>query len=151
MGSVRDEISLGQLCRQQWDDTRLIGFGTHGGAVACATDWDGPVEVKTIRPSLADSHERVAHDAGIGRFLLDLRPNVNSTLRRGLSDPRLERFIGVIYRPETERWSHYVECRLPEQFDAWVWFDETTPVTPLGREPTADHPTGAEDTWPFGV
>jgi erythromycin esterase-like protein len=65
-----------------------------------------------------------------------------------LSDPRLERFIGVIYRPETERWSHYAECRLAEQFDAWVWFDETSPVTPLARAAAAP---GEDDTWPFGL
>ena len=85
----------------------------------------------TIRPSLPESQERQCHNAGIARFLLDLRPNFNSGLRRALADPHLERFIGAVYRPETERWSHYAEARLPEQFDAWVWFDETTPVTPL--------------------
>jgi len=149
MGLVRDELNLGQLCKEAWaDNARLIGFGTHTGTVACASEWDGPLEVKEIRPSLAESHERQSHNAGVGRFLLDLRPNMKSALRRGLAEPRLERFIGVIYRPETERWSHYAECRLPEQFDAWVWFDETTAVTPLpGPSPTA----GEDDTWPFGL
>lgn len=148
MGMVRDEINLGQLCREQWaDEARLIGFGTHAGKVACASDWDAPMEVKTIRPSLAESQERQSHNAGLDRFLLDLRPGPNG-VRRVLSDPRLERFIGVIYRPETERWSHYAECRLAEQFDAWVWFDETTPVTPL---PGAAAAPGEDDTWPFGL
>jgi erythromycin esterase-like protein len=148
MGVVRDELNLGQLCRQEWSrEAQLIGFGTHAGTVACATDWDGPMEVKEIRPSLPESQERHSHNAGMGRFLLDLRPNVNSALRRGLADPQLERFIGVIYRPETERWSHYAECRLPEQFDAWVWFDETTAVTPLAGPSRP----GEDDTWPFGL
>jgi erythromycin esterase-like protein len=152
MGLIRDELNLGQLCREKWgDDARLIGFGTHTGAVACASDWDEPMEVKAVRPSLPESHERQAHNAGIGRFLLDLRAGVNGPLRRALADPRLERFIGVIYRPETERWSHYVEARLPEQFDAYVWFDETTAVSPLPERAPADHTTGAEETWPFGV
>lgn len=154
MGQVRDELNLGQLCRQQWgEDARLIGFGTHTGTVACASDWDAPMEVKTIRPSLAESQERQSHNAGVERFLLDLRPSVNSSLRRALSDPHLERFIGVIYRPETERWSHYAECRLSEQFDAWVWFDETTAVTPLASAkltPTGSGP-GDDETWPFGT
>jgi erythromycin esterase-like protein len=149
MGLVRDELNLGQLCRQAWaDDARLIGFGTHAGTVACATAWDGPVEVKQVRPSLPESHERHSHNAGVGRFLLDLRPRVHSALRRALADPLLERFIGVIYRPETERWSHYAECRLSEQFDAWAWFDETTAVTPL---PAAASGAGESDTWPFGL
>ncbi|MBU1375386.1 MAG: erythromycin esterase family protein [Alphaproteobacteria bacterium] len=141
MGLVRDERNLGQLCRQAWgEQARLIGFGTHGGTVACASDWDGPMEVKAVRPSLAESQERQSHNAGIDRYLLDLRSGQRNGVRRALSDPRLERFIGVTYRPDTERWSHYAECRLAEQFDAWVWFDETTPVAPL---------TGDDGTWPF--
>jgi erythromycin esterase-like protein len=149
MGVVRDELNLGQLCRQEWgEQARLIGFGTHAGTVACASDWDAPMEVKEIRPSLAESQERQSHNAGIDRFLLDLRPGRPNGVRRTLSDPRLERFIGVIYRPETERWSHYVECRLSEQFDAWVWFDQTTAVTPL-EAPAAG--SGEDETWPFGL
>ena len=70
------------------------------------------------------------------------------TLRRRLMEPRLERFIGVIYRPETERWSHYSEAVLPEQFDAWVWFDETTALEALGPQEPA---TGLPETYPFGV
>ncbi|MBI1196883.1 MAG: erythromycin esterase family protein [Phenylobacterium sp.] len=132
MGHVRDEISLGQLCREAWgEDARLIGFGAHAGRLACAADWDAPLEIKALEPSLPESLERQSHNAGVGRFLLDLQPGVHGALRRALTDPRLERFIGAVYRPQSERWSHYAECRLAEQFDAWVWFDETTPVTPL--------------------
>ncbi|MDB5462468.1 MAG: putative erythromycin esterase-like protein [Phenylobacterium sp.] len=152
MGQVREELNLGQLCRQRWGgEAVLIGFGTHGGTVACASDWDGPMEVKPVNPALAESHERLAHEAGIERFVLDLRPGVHDDLRSRLADPRLERFIGVIYRPETERWSHYVECHLPEQFDAWVWFDETRAVTPLPVEARPEHQAGDEETWPFGL
>lgn len=148
MGVVRDELNLGQLCRQAWgEQASLIGFGTHAGTVACASDWDAPMEVKEIRPSLPESQERQSHNTGLDRFLLDLRPGQANGVRRALSDPRLERFIGVIYRPETERWSHYVECRLSEQFDAWVWFDQTTAVTPLA---TATE-QGEDDTWPSGL
>ncbi|MFZ5718727.1 MAG: erythromycin esterase family protein [Pseudomonadota bacterium] len=149
MGAVRDQLNLGQLCREAWGEAaRLIGFGTHTGTVACASDWDAPMEVKEVRPSLPESHERQSHNAGLGRFLLDLRPGANSATRRALADPRLERLIGVLYRPETERWSHYVECRLPDQFDAWVWFDETTAVTPLDGATTG---AGEDETWPFGL
>jgi erythromycin esterase-like protein len=149
MGLVRDELNLGQLCREAWgQDACLIGFGTHTGTVACASDWDAPMQVKAVRPSLPESQERKSHNAGLDRFLLDLRPSVNTSARRALADPRLERFIGVIYRPETERWSHYVDCRLSEQFDAWVWFDETTAVTPLSATTTG---AGEDETWPFGL
>jgi erythromycin esterase-like protein len=77
-----------------------------------------------------------------------MREGVNEEAVEGLMEPRLERFIGVIYRPETERWSHYAEAVLPNQFDAWVWFDETEAVTPLGDEPKGG---GEEETYPFGL
>ena len=147
MGEARGELSIGQLARERWgEDVALIGFGTHAGTVAAASDWDGPMEVKTVRPSRADSYERVCHDAGVGRFLLPL--GEDGAARRGLLAPRLERFIGVIYRPETELDSHYARARLPGQFDAWVWFDETHAVTPLAEEGRRD---GVPDTYPFGV
>ena len=148
MGQVREELNIGQLCRQKFGrNAALVGFGTHTGEVACASDWGAPMEVKRINPSRPDSYERLAHDSGVGRFLLDLREGVHEPLRRRLLDPKLERFIGVIYRPETERWSHYSGCSLPEQFDAWVWFDETTAVTPLAT----GQRDGVDETWPFGL
>jgi len=148
MGLVREELNIGQLCRERFgNDAALIGFGTHGGTVACASDWGEPMQVKPINPSRPDSYERLAHDSGVERFLLDLREGVHEPLRQRLLDPKLERFIGVIYRPETERGSHYSGCSLPQQFDAWVWFDETTAVTPLPTR-TRD---GPDDTWPFGL
>ncbi|MBX9460779.1 MAG: erythromycin esterase family protein [Brevundimonas sp.] len=148
MGQVREELNIGQLCRERFGrEAALIGFGTHGGTVACASDWGEPMEVKRINPSRPDSYERLAHDSGVGRFLLDLREGRHEPLRRRLIEPRLERFIGVIYRPETERWSHYSGCSLPGQFDAWVWFDQTSAVTPL---PTGRR-AGVDETWPFGL
>lgn len=148
MGLVREELNIGQLCRERFGrDAALIGFGTHAGTVACASDWGEPMEVKPINPSRPDSYERLAHDSGVARFLLDVRQGVHEPLRQLLLDPKLERFIGVIYRPETERWSHYSGCSLPQQFDAWVWFDETTAVTPL---PTRQL-EGEDETWPFGL
>ncbi|MBB5693879.1 erythromycin esterase family protein [Muricoccus pecuniae] len=149
MGMDRGELNLGQLCRERFGaEAALVGFGTHTGTVACATDWDEPMEVKRVNPSRPDSYERLAHDSGVPRFLLDLRAGVHDPVREALAEKRLERFIGVIYRPETERWSHYVGCVLPEQFDALVWFDETRAVTPL---PVAQERGGGEDTYPSGL
>lgn len=147
MGQARDELNIGQLCREHYgDEARLIGFGTHGGTVAAATDWDGPMEIKRVNPSRPGSYERQCHDSGVARFLLDLREGEGGGARETLMEPRLERFIGVIYRPDTERWSHYSSAVLPRQFDAWVWFDETSAVTPLpGRQRHGD------ETWPFGL
>jgi erythromycin esterase-like protein len=148
MGQVREELNIGQLVKERFgEEARLIGFGTHSGTVAAASDWDEPMEVMSVRPSLDGSYERVCHEAGVDRFLLDLRRGVNDEAVEGLLEPRLERFIGVIYRPETERWSHYAEAVLPNQFDAWVWFDETAAVTPL---PGEQRP-GEDETYPFGL
>jgi len=149
MGMRRGELNIGQLCKERFgDEARLIGFGTHTGTVAAADDWDEPMRVKTVRPSLPESYEAMAHASGVPRFLLDLCADaLEPELGQALLQPRLERFIGVIYRPETERWSHYSECILPLQFDGYVWFDETRAVTPL---PGEQRP-GEEETYPFGL
>ena len=152
MGVIREELNLGQLARQAWGrEAALIGFGTHGGTVACASDWDAPMEVKRINPSLSDSWEALSHAARTPPYLLDLRPGRHDDLRAHLAEPRLERFIGVVYRPDNERWSHYVDCKLSQQYDAWVWFDETTAITPSPVKPKPEHASGDEDTWPFGL
>ena len=148
MGRRRQELNIGQLCRERFnDDVALIGFGTHGGTVAAASDWDGAMEVKTIVPSLEGSFERLMHDSGITAFALDLRASHNEKLHAALSEPLLERYIGVIYRPESERHSHYSFANLARQFDAYVWFDETHAVNPL---PTLETP-GSKDTFPHGL
>ncbi|WP_105436809.1 protein-L-isoaspartate(D-aspartate) O-methyltransferase [Neorhizobium sp. T25_13] len=147
MGAIRNELNIGQLCREAFgSEAALVGFGTHAGTVAAASDWDGDMQVMRVNPSRPDSYERLCHEAGKTRFLLDLSPAKHDPLRRRLSEPRLERFIGVIYRPDTELWSHYSQAILPEQFDAYVWFDETQAVTPLGPE----HHRGMPETYPFG-
>ncbi|SEF76371.1 erythromycin esterase family protein [Jhaorihella thermophila] len=149
MGASRGELNIGQLCREEWGDAAaLIGFGTDSGTVACASDWDGPMEIKAVRPSRPDSHESVCHAAGIERFLLDLRPGVNEDLRAAMAEPRLERYIGVIYRPETERWSHYSHAILSAQYDGFVWFDRTRAVVPLPIETIGG---GEDETYPFGL
>ena len=152
MGIARGELNIGQLAKERFgSQARLIGFGTHGGTVAAADDWDSPMRVKRVNPSLAESYERLSHDSGVSRFLLDLREGENRRVRARLMEPLLERFIGVIYRPETERWSHYSQAILADQFDAWVWFDETEAVSPLPGEARPGDQTSADETWPFGL
>jgi len=149
MGMARGEHNIGQLARQAWGEAvALVGQGTHAGTVAAADDWDEDMRVMQVRPSRAGSIERLCHDTGTPRFLLDLRPGVHAALRHALLPARLERYIGVIYRPDTERWSHYAESILPQQYDAFLWFDETRAVEPLGREHAR---AGVPDTYPFGV
>lgn len=148
MGRSREELNLGQLVRERHGDAAcLIGFGTHTGTVAAADDWDEPMRIKAVNASRPDSYERIMHDSGVGRFLLDLRESHVADVRTALMDERLERYIGVIYRPDTERWSHYSEACLPREYDAYVWFDATTAVTATG-EPTRE---GQDDTWPSGL
>jgi erythromycin esterase-like protein len=144
MGRDRGELNIGQLAKEKFGaEARLIGFGTDHGTVAAADDWDAPLRIKNVLPGRPDSHEGLSHATGLERFLLDLREGGPEPAR----EERLERFIGVIYRPETERWSHYSEAVLAEQFDAWVWFDETRAVTPL-----ADlHKGGEPELWPYGL
>jgi erythromycin esterase-like protein len=128
MGSI-GELNLGQLVRQAHGrDARTIGFTTHIGTVTAATNWDEPAQRKRVRPSLIGSYERVFHDTGIGRFMLRLD---DAATREVLGAPRLERAIGVIYRPDTERASHYFQARLPDQFDMVLHIDETHALEPL--------------------
>lgn len=135
MGAARGEHNIGQLCRQAFGDAAFsIGFGTHTGTVAAATDWDGPMQIKKVRPSHPTSYERLCHDSGVPAFLLALRYPARESVREELAAPRLERAIGVIYRPETELQSHYFQAALPWQFDAYAWFDETRAVGALGVE-----------------
>ena len=152
MGMTRGELNIGQLAKQKFgDQARCIGFGTHSGFVAAADNWDEPMRIKAVRPSLAESYERLSHDSGVPNFLLDLREGRNSRVAGLLEEPHLERFIGVIYRPETERWSHYSQAILPHQFDAWVWFDESHAVSPLPGEERPGAQASADETWPFGL
>jgi erythromycin esterase-like protein/predicted phosphoribosyltransferase len=142
------ELNVGQLARESFHaDAVLVGLTTHTGTVTAADDWDGPAHRKHVRPSLSGSYERLLHDAGLPRLLLPLRTDLE--LAAVLSPRRLERAIGVIYRPDTERRSHYFHARLADQFDAVLHIDETRAVEPLERsamwidgEPAETFPTG---------
>ena len=145
MGDI-GELNLGQLVRQRFGAASfLIGFTTHTGTVTAASNWDEPAERKRVRPSLAGSYERLFHEAGISQFLLPLR---DSRLSAALGQ-RLERAIGVIYRPETERGSHYFRARLGQQFDAVLHIDETTALVPLER--WAIDEVDLPETYPTGI
>ncbi len=144
----RGEHNIGHLCRQEFGGSAyLVGFGTNSGTVAAASDWDGPMEIKKVQPALPNSYERLCHATGHSRFMLGLRDRAALTGAQGLGKPRLERAIGVVYRPETERASHYFHAILPQQFDEYIWFDDTRAVTPFD---TAEL-VGLPDTYPFGV
>jgi erythromycin esterase-like protein len=145
----RGELNVGQLVRQRYGrDAVLVGFTTHHGTVTAASDWGGPAERKRVRPGLSDSYEEIFHDTGVAQFLLTWREG--DTAMDGLREPKLERAIGVIYLPDTERMSHYFWARLRDQFDAVLHFDETRAVEPLER--TAEWEEGeVPETFPFAV
>lgn len=145
---TRGEINIGQLCREYFgDESRRIGFGTDHGTVAAASKWDAPMEIMTVRSSHPQSYERVFHRTEQPGLILPLRANPNLALAGELARPRLERAIGVIYRPETEVASHYFEAELTRQFDEYIWVDETAAITPL----TTAELRGVPDTYPFGL
>jgi protein-L-isoaspartate(D-aspartate) O-methyltransferase len=145
--SSRGEYNIGHLCRREFGtQCYAIGFGTNSGTVAAASNWDGPMEIKTVLPAISESYERCCHDSGIASFYLDLR-QLNPVGLESLRKPRLERAIGVIYRPETELASHYFQAILPEQFDEYIWFDETRAVAPFETKTLEEMP----DTYPFGL
>jgi protein-L-isoaspartate(D-aspartate) O-methyltransferase len=148
--NARGELNVGQLCRASYHDRAyIVGFGTDHGTVAAASGWDEPMQRMRVRPAHSDSYERVFHDSELPAFALHLRDPRRPALREELLAPRLERAIGVVYRPDTELASHYFYASLPHQFDELIWFDETRAVEPLPApaQPAADVP----DTYPFGL
>jgi erythromycin esterase-like protein len=140
----RGELNVGELVRSRWpDDCLLVGFTTYSGRVTAASEWGGPAERKHVRPALPGSYEALLHRTG-RHFVLPMQPAADL-----LAGPMLERAIGVIYRPHTERESHWFHARLPQQFDAIVHIDQSTAVAPLERtsrwdagEPPETYPTG---------
>jgi protein-L-isoaspartate(D-aspartate) O-methyltransferase len=147
--SARGETNLGELCRNAFGNACYsIGFGTDHGTVAAADDWGAPMRIMNIRRAAEGSYERICHETSIERFFLPLRDNRIPGIRDVLMAERLERAIGVIYRPQSELASHYFHASLPRQFDEWIWFDETRAVEPL---PARTDPTRLPETFPFGL
>lgn len=143
------EWNVGQLARERYgDQTRLIGFSTYHGTVTAASEWGGRAERKQVRPALPDSYEALFHQAGIERFVLNLRET--SAVCEALMESRLQRAIGVLYLPQSERRSHYFHTQLPRQFDAMIHVDRTSAVAPLEQ---VSRPSGREvpETFPEGV
>jgi erythromycin esterase-like protein/dienelactone hydrolase len=133
--------NVGEISREEFGDNAfLIGFGTNTGTVAAASNWGGEVEIKSLRASHPDSYERLCHESGVERFFLPLREPRHADIRHELGEPRLERAIGVIYRPETELQSHYFRAVLPDQFDEYIWFDHSEAVHPLDRTTAPELP-----------
>jgi erythromycin esterase-like protein len=146
--SEQGEINVGQLIRERYGtDTISVGFTTYQGTVTAASTWDGPTERKQVRPALPDSYEALLHETGIANFLLTWD---DARVRTFFDERRLERAIGVIYVPETERLSHYFYATLPAQFDAVLHFDQTHAVDPLDGDQTwVDEE--APETFPTGM
>jgi erythromycin esterase-like protein/predicted phosphoribosyltransferase len=146
---ARGEFNVGQLMRERHPgECRLIGFTTYTGTVTAADDWDAPADRKVVRPALSGSVEELFHEVGNKEFVL--RFDVAPAVSESLGQARLERAIGVIYRPDTERPSHYFHARVSDQFDAVIHIDDTRALEPLER--TGRWETGeAPETYPFAV
>jgi erythromycin esterase-like protein len=143
------EWNVGQLSRERFgEEAVLVGFSTYRGTVTASADWDAPAERKRVRPGMPGSWEALFHGVEPANFLLPMRGDAH--LMDALNEVRLERAIGVIYRPDTERVSHYFEARLPHQFDALIHFDETRAVEPLDPTPGWDLGEPPE-TYPTGL
>jgi protein-L-isoaspartate(D-aspartate) O-methyltransferase len=148
--SSRGQLNLGQLARERFGrGCYAIGFGTDHGTVAAASEWGGSMEIKGVLPARARSYERLCHQTELASFLLQLRDAPRPSVRDALLEPRLERAIGVVYRPESELVSHYFHASLPSQFDEYIWFDETHAIEALPA-PAASGPDLPE-TYPFGL
>ena len=144
----RGELNLGQLVRERHAArAALVGFSTYEGTVTAATNWDEPAQRRRVRSGLAGSYEALFHETGLSRFQLDL---ANPALKADLRGPLLQRAIGVIYRPETERLSHYFNARLSDQFDWMIHIDQTRALEPLERGVRWHHDEPPE-TWPSGI
>lgn len=147
--AMRGEVNVGQLVRGRYGaDAVLVGFTTFSGTVTAAQEWGGPALRRQVRPALAGSYERLFHEVGIPRCLVPIRSHRD--LAAALEEPRLERAIGVLYVPETERQSHYFRARLASQFDYVLHFDETRAVEPLERAALWEAGEMAE-TYPSGL
>jgi len=150
---TQGEWNVGDLMRRRCPgETALVGFTTYTGTVRAASEWDAPGQVMAVRPGLPGSWEALMHETGVGRFLL--LPHEDAALREALSQPLLERAIGVIYRPESERRSHYFTARLADQFDAVIHLDETRALQPLddpGDRTSAAPSEDRADTYPSGL
>lgn len=144
----RGEYNLGYLCRQEMrEHTYSIGFGTNHGTVAASSGWDRKMEIKKVQPAIAKSYEYLMHHVASPNFNLALTAQRRSSVYNALLASRLERAIGVIYRPETELASHYFQAVLPKQYDEYIWVDQTQAVAPLQSEQLQ----GLPDTYPFGL
>jgi erythromycin esterase-like protein len=143
------EWNVGELARKAYgQDACLIGFTTYDGRVTAASEWDGPALHKHVRPGMPGSYEHLLHGVGMERFFLPLR--APGAARDVLMDERLERAIGVLYLPRTERHSHYFMAQLPRQFDAVIHIDRTSAVTPLDAT-SGWHSGEPPETYPQGL
>ena len=147
---ARGEINIGHLCKEHFNDKSYhIGFGTHTGTVAAAKNWGEKMEAIPVKESLENSYENLCHKTNVTNFTLPLRKDhSHKNLRELLSSPRVQRAIGVVYRPETESMNHYYKTVLPSQFDEYIWFNKTKAITPLASKTVTSK---LMDLHPFGL
>jgi erythromycin esterase-like protein len=145
------ELNLGQLVRQRHGREAFnLGFTTYAGTVVAARSWDAPGLVRNVRPALPDSYESLFHQVDVPHFLLRMQ-DLGEATAGALRERRLERAIGVVYAPATERWSHYFLAELPAQFDAVLHFDESHALQPLDADAGSTLEEEVPETFPSGL
>ena len=149
---ARGEVNIGHLCKEHYGNKSYnIGFGTHTGTVAASMNWGDSMQVMKVNESIKESYEYLCYKTNVSNFTLPLREeHSEKKLREFLNTPRLERAIGVVYRPETELRSHYFKAALPSQFDEYIWFNKTKAITALETKAITEK-TRLSDIHPFGL
>ena len=149
MGSL-GEINIGQLVKESFAaDAISVGFTTYSGTVSAASAWGADVERKYVRPALDESVESFFHESMVKAFTII--PSEHPEIYDLFSEAYLQRAIGVIYLPASERQSHYFYAQLNHQFDAIIHFDHTNAVVPLDKNTTWEQGEDVPETYPFGV
>jgi erythromycin esterase len=146
--SRHGEVTLGELARERYgrENVVLVGFGSHHGTVVAAPRWGEPMELMGVPQARRGSLESVLHEEAPPQALFVFPPPPERPAL--LADEIGHRAIGVVYRPDRDRWANYVPTVLGDRYDAFLWFDETHGVRPLHtlkvdrREP---------ETYPSGV
>jgi erythromycin esterase-like protein len=140
----RGELTIGKLIRDHWglERTVSIGFTTYNGFVTAADEWDLPCKYKKVNDGMSGSIEEVFHKVSenimnVG-FMIIFRSKTSenylaekSVIEDLSKRAYLERAKSVIYRPNTERRSHYFDCKIAKQFDIVIHIDNTNALQPL--------------------
>jgi erythromycin esterase-like protein len=131
-------VNVGQLLRERHgtDDVVLVGFGGYRGSVIAGAEWGAQMERMPVPPARSGSLEALLHGLLEQDSLIVVpRGDEPEWLGRRLD----HRAIGVVYRPERERWGNYVPTVVRQRYDAFLYLQDTSPLQPLHMERAEEH------------